>query len=163
MSSKCVSCFAALVLCAGAAVFTGSTASADSGPTGPKPASAQVNCSGPSCDGQDAIATGCYSGYTVPVAKVYAPNSNEVGELDYSPACRTVWAKISNATPSYDYPTQKIVVHRNSDGREMPCTVASGNSTCRTLMLYDGGVSSYAAMYPDTPTYCCGPINTASY
>ena len=103
-------------------------------------------CSGYTCDGKDP-AVYCNDGVTVA--------STGVGpaylELRYSPTCRSVWARISNA--GYD-PASQLAgwaqIHRNSDGRAYRCSVYSGSTGCYTMMLNDANVTSYAEGWYDS-------------
>jgi len=97
-------------------------------------------CSGSACDGRDPSAY-CPSAVTVESIRL----GQALLELRYSSACRSAWARISNANYDYhDQFTPFATIHRNSDGREYTCSVPRGASGCYTLMVNDAGVTSYA-------------------
>jgi Protein of unknown function (DUF2690) len=75
--------------------------------------------------------------------------------LWYSPTCRSVWAQIySDYTHTVGAGGNRwagsATVHRNvdrlgrPDGKEYSCAIALGAMSCRTLMLWDADMTSYA-------------------
>jgi Protein of unknown function (DUF2690) len=113
--------------------------------TGPKP---QVTCSGYGCDGQNPYGSGCFTGSEIEYnTELVDPLGQPVGayvRLWYSPTCRTVWATIYDA-PSPDGTGEGWAdIHRNSDNDRFTCEIPQNASSCYTLMLYDGGVTSHA-------------------
>ena len=86
-------------------------------------------------------------------------------QLSYSSCTRNVWAYLDSygpaCEPGIDY-CGTGTVYRNSDGATSTCSLQSGQTTCNSGQLYDGGVTSYAYGSVDN-----GPLSgygqTASY
>lgn len=110
---------------------------------------------GKQCDGQSPTGTGCSVGaYTAEQVTAY-DSGYEIGwvQLRYSPACRTVWAKVLALYPSPVINGIQTysggVIHRNSDNVEISCPTVNFNTgdngwECETNMLYDASVTSFA-------------------
>jgi Protein of unknown function (DUF2690) len=131
-----------------------------------RPATPEVTCSGHGCDGKDPESTGCAStAITAEYANIFDAYAERIGQLQlrYSTACRTVWARVI----AFGSTSGSALAERNSDGLGYTCTGLTYSQTlgaysCYTLMLYDGGVTSFASgaisEYGDTYT-----ARTASY
>ncbi len=97
-------------------------------------------------DGQNPYGTGCINGSSVVDDKALGATGAHV-RLHYSPACRTVWASIYNATAPEPGNSAggHADIHRNSDSHRFDCQVTAGSGgSCYTAMLYDGGTTSHA-------------------
>jgi uncharacterized protein DUF2690 len=101
-------------------------------------------------DGSNPESTGCANtAITARSSYGYIGSSAQIlVELRYSTACRTTWARITTLNmpacqPGVDN-CGDATVHRNSDGREIPCFIGGGSHSCFTAQLNDAGVTSYA-------------------
>jgi hypothetical protein len=131
-----------------------------------RPAAPEVTCSGHGCDGKDPESTSCAStAITAEYANIFDAYAERIGQIQlrYSTACRTVWARVI----AFGLTKGSAVAKRNSDGLGFTCTGLTYSQTlgaysCYTLMLYDGGVTSYAsgAITEGSNTYTA---RTASY
>jgi hypothetical protein len=113
------------------------------------------------CDGKDPDSLGSACGsdavteYTVQLKDDFGHTTAVWLDLRYSGTCRTVWGRIRNASgPTVYYPSSgcRVIVHRNSDGREYTAAppLDASNATVWTPVVYDAGVSSYVTGDCDT-------------
>lgn len=115
-------------------------------------------------DGQDPTASGCANSASTVRSAPLTNGKSTAGmiELRYSSQCRTVWARITGASPrTRDQAGGYAAVTRNSDGRRYACVVSSG-STCYTAMVNDSGVTSFASGSND-PGWAVYTGRTTSY
>ncbi|MFE1285831.1 DUF2690 domain-containing protein [Streptomyces sp. NPDC058751] len=108
---------------------------------GMAPTASAATCSGSSCDGKNPSTYCQDDAETVKSVTL----GQATLQLRYSASCRAAWGRITNA--SYDTRSQftpSAGVHRNSDGREYTCAVATTGTSCFTLMVNDANVTSYA-------------------
>ncbi|MGC9542638.1 DUF2690 domain-containing protein [Streptomyces sp. UG1] len=123
-------------------------------------------------DGKDPSAAGCGAdARTVHSATV--KNSNITWgtiELRYSLKCHTAWARFTldhtqyacgNAAAGED--CERAYIVRNNDGRKYSCTITKGQKQCYTPMVYDKGLTSYAAASADSSAGGTAYVRTASY
>lgn len=123
-------------------------------------------------DGNDPSAAGC-AGDAKTVESATLKNSNMTFgtiELRYSLKCHTAWARLTlnytqyacgNASAGEDCEHAYIV--RNNDGRKYSCTITKGQTQCYTPMVYDKGMTSYAAADADSSAAGTAYTRTASY
>lgn len=102
-----------------------------------------AGCYGSSCEGKDPAAY-CQSDAITPSNGAHWLGPAYL-ELRYSPSCRAAWARISRAPyVPQDQSKPWAIVHRTSDGKEYPCSVPNGSTSCYTKMVNDIDVKSLA-------------------
>ena len=110
-------------------------------------------------DGQDPSSTGCSSDATTVASASITSGGYHVGviEMRYSVNCHTGWARLTldqaqgpcgNASAGYACPAG--IITRNNDGRQYYCYIYQGQTQCYTDMVYDKGLTSFAAASLDT-------------